>query len=754
MRRSLPSWRDWSGWAAWVLHARELLARVRARTRAHEVPVLLWLSAAILIHGFFPSSPIAEFAALEEGMVAQADVIAEISFQVRKGEAELLRERAEAAASVPPVFTLQPALADSAVRRLGGFFQLVDSLASAAPNEAAARRAAFATGRRHGLDFTEDQVDLLLGSRSRTAVRRAVERVFQELLPRGYAPSADLSEVTASRIVVRGPRGERLLPRDSVRATSRLYEAAAARLPSGFSLPEVQLFQALVVRFAEPTLVLDRILTEAAREQARAAVNPIVGEVLANERVIRAHERVRAQDIVRLRAYQQALSERGLGGGRYALGRVAGSLTLNLLVLLVLGLLVKFHRPELYGSPRDLGVTWGLIVLVMGVAGAVARADAPFELIPVALLGVSLAVLYGAPLAVAAVFTAAVLVAARPPFLGISALLTTWLAGAAAAMSVRVVRRRMQILGCGATITSAYLLAAACLGLLHATRPEGILFSTLLGAGNALVSASLAFVVFLPLLEKMTGMTTDLTLLELADMNHPLLRRLSLEAPGTYAHSINVANLAEAAAHAVGGNALLARVGAYYHDVGKLKRPHYFVENQHGRNPHDRLKPAISAAVVREHVVEGIELAREAGLPAAVRAFIPEHHGTGRIGFFYEKAQEEEPDARLDESIFRYPGPKPASKETAIALLADAVESATRALQDPTSERIRELIDRIVARRVEEGQLEDAPLTLHELQLIKAQFAAILTGMYHQRIDYPLTAEMASAEPQHAADRT
>ncbi|MGH7544633.1 MAG: HD family phosphohydrolase, partial [Gemmatimonadota bacterium] len=522
-----------------------------------------------------------------------------------------------------------------------------------------------------------------------------------------------------------------------------------------FSLPQLQLYQALIVRFAEPTLALDRPLTEAAREQARAAVNPVLGEVLADERVIRAHERLRAQDVTRLRAYQQALAERGLGGGGIALGRTAGSILLNLLVLGVFGLLLSYYRPEIYRSPPKLAVAWGLLVVVMAVAGAASRAEAPPELIPVAVLGVSLAVLYGAPLTLAAVFTVSVLVAARPPFLGISALLMLWLAGAAAAMGVRVVRRRMQILGVGATITSAYLLAAICLGLLHGTAVSGVLFSTALGALNALISASVAFVC-LPLLEKFTGITTDLTLVELADMNHPLLRRLSLEAPGTYAHSINVANLAEAAAHAVGGNTLLARVGAYYHDVGKLKRPHYFVENQHGPNPHDQLKPAMSAAVVREHVVEGIELAREAGLPYAVRAFIPEHHGTQRIGFFFDKAREDEPDARLDEASFRYPGPKPQSKETAISMLADGVESATRALQDRTPERIRELIDRIVARRVEEGQLEDAPLTLHEVQLIKEQFAVILAGMYHQRIDYPLTAEMAppSPPPREAAERT
>ena len=249
----------------------------------------------------------------------------------------------------------------------------------------------------------------------------------------------------------------------------------------------------------------------------------------------------------------------------------------------------------------------------------------------------------------------------------------------------------------------------------------------------------------LPIAETFTGITTNQTLLELTDLNRPLLRKLSLEAPGTYAHSINVANLAEAAARAIGANSLLVRVGVYYHDIGKLKKPHFFVENQpRGLNPHDKLKPTNSAAIVREHVLEGLEMADDAKLPPEVAAFITEHHGTQRIGFFYEKAKELEPDAKLEVSDFTYPGPKPQSKETAIVLLADSVESAARTLQDPTPENITELVDRIVGAKLADRQLDQAPLTLRELNTIKEQFVKVLSGMYHHRLDYPT----AEGEPQ------
>ncbi|HSG46824.1 MAG TPA: HDIG domain-containing protein, partial [Longimicrobiales bacterium] len=251
---------------------------------------------------------------------------------------------------------------------------------------------------------------------------------------------------------------------------------------------------------------------------------------------------------------------------------------------------------------------------------------------------------------------------------------------------------------------------------------------------------------FIPVFEMITGITTDQTLLEWGDPNRPLLRRLSMEAPGTYAHTINVANLAEAAASAIGASGLLCRVGLYYHDVGKMLKPHYFVENQpDGRNPHDRLKPDTSAAIVREHVTEGLKLAREENVPDVIADFILEHHGTQRIGFFWERAVEEYGEDSLDPDDYRYPGPRPRSRETAIAMLADSVESATRAMQDPTAERIRDLIDSVVDGKVAAGQLDDAPLTLREITRIKDQFVKALSGVHHHRIEYPETRHLTES---------
>ncbi|MEB3236847.1 MAG: HDIG domain-containing protein [Candidatus Sericytochromatia bacterium] len=262
-----------------------------------------------------------------------------------------------------------------------------------------------------------------------------------------------------------------------------------------------------------------------------------------------------------------------------------------------------------------------------------------------------------------------------------------------------------------------------------------------LSALHAALSGPMAVVLgvgLLPYLEKLSGIVTPFTLLELANPAQPLLRTLLLKAPGTYHHSILVGNLGEAAAEAVGADPLLVRVGAYYHDVGKTKRPYFFIENQQGMpNQHDQISPRLSALVITAHVREGIELAREHRLPEQVAAFIPTHHGCSLVSYFYHQAREAEGGEEVLEEHFRYPGPRPTTKETAIVMLADGVEATCRTLTRPSPEQIEATIRRIVQKRVDEGELSEAPLTLAEIEVIIGVFNRILQGLYHQRIEYP-----------------
>ncbi|MBE0592119.1 MAG: HDIG domain-containing protein, partial [Gemmatimonadales bacterium] len=324
--------------------------------------------------------------------------------------------------------------------------------------------------------------------------------------------------------------------------------------------------------------------------------------------------------------------------------------------------------------------------------------------------------------------------------------------GVAAAVSVRNVRRRDQFLLAAGVVVGAYLFA----GLAVKLRVEGPLTEVgligLRGGLNAVASAALVSTL-LPAFESIGGVSTDLTLLELSDPDRPLLRRLATEAPGTYAHSIAIANLCESACKAVGGHGLLARVGCYYHDIGKVRKPQYFVENQAGAgNPHDKLKPEVSAGIVRNHVRDGLQLADEHKLPDVIKAFISEHHGTMEISYFLDRARNRDGGEEVNLEEFRYPGPKPQTVETAVAMLADGVEASVRVLEDPTPEKVRDVIDHIVNQRVAAGQFEEAPITMAQLTRVSEEFARAMGGALHNRIDYPATAGGIGAEWEARSD--
>ncbi|MFO7894985.1 MAG: HDIG domain-containing protein [Longimicrobiales bacterium] len=708
----------------------------------HGARVMVLLLLAGVVSLLFPVTPLPDAPPVERGTVLEEDVIAEVPFPVYKSEEELERERRDAAASVNPIFVYDPTAVDSMLADVDRFFTRVDSAADVEDDDAARRRVRDLLSA-YAIPPSSADIDLLMDPALRDRLRRTVRGVILDELPRGVAMSGDLEEAGSQRIRITGIEQERTVPPDSVWDNTDFYDRSRFHVPTTAPRGYEQLQRLILVRFMVASLQPDWETTERVRERSRAAVNPLKAEIQEGQRVVPAREPVTEADVERFRAYRQELERMGDAvEGRGGL-RALGGFLFNLLLLGLFGVLLYFFRnEEVYRDLRHVGVITVLVLTLVAVAAVIATYDAPLvALIPIAFPALVVATLWDGRLALNLSLILAILLTGQTPFLGIVALLTLVAAGAVAALSVRVVRRRAQAWGFIALIAGAYLAVGLILGLLRGWAIEEMGVFVAWGAVNAVASA-FAAMGFMPLFEGFTKITTDQTLLELADVNRPLLRRLSLEAPGTYAHSINVANLAEAAAGGIGANALLTRVGVYYHDVGKIVRPHYFIENQpSGRNPHDNLKPAKSAERVREHVLEGIRLAEEANLPECVKAFIREHHGTQSISFFYDQAREADPEAELDPDDFAYPGPRPQSKETAIVMLADSVESAARVLTDTTPEGITELVDRIVQVKIDAGQLGETPVTLEELSLIKAQFVNVLTGMYHQRIDYPPSKE-------------
>lgn len=434
---------------------------------------------------------------------------------------------------------------------------------------------------------------------------------------------------------------------------------------------------------------------------------------------------------------------------------------------------VMFHATlhrNCMGNSRVLLVFGGLIVhlmflrmVIIGVTTGTISEPYLFLLIPYALAPMLHSVLLGRAMGS---FSVAFVTLTGSLFVPDGGVLTymilSTVAGVTGVLVASDVRKRLQLLRAGiyvGALTVALGLMMGRLDIVSVFGPNSMSNLQLVGLGSAAafgvaVLTSLLISGFLPVFEGVFSITTDISWLELSDLNHKLLRRMQLEAPGTFHHSLVVAALAEAAAEEIGANAPMCRVCSYFHDVGKLKKPSYFIENQHDgdENPHDTLTPTMSSLIIVAHVKDGIDLAVKHKLNPRIIDVIQEHHGDSLVAYFYRRAQEqkkielekvdrklENPEdlPKVDEKNFRYPGPRPSTRESAIIALADTIESASRSLQKPTPARIRALINDLVRTKIRDGQLDECPLTLKELAIVKESFAKTLRSMLHSRISYP-----------------
>jgi putative nucleotidyltransferase with HDIG domain len=720
----------------------------RERAVHHGARLTLLVGLAALVTLLFPPTARMDVDRYEVGQIASADVIAQVPFSVPKAADELARDEALAMASVPPTFNFVRDAGDSMAVRLERFFDGVDS-ASVAGDRASVERILRAAS----LAATTSQVEALMNESTRSDLRSNALTAARELIPQGVVDAGQALDVTTPTVTVQEGETERSVPSDAIFTQRDFFEQAVGLLPSSIPPDVSNLLRLILIRHIEFSYVLNVVATELDRDAAARSVPATKSDVRQGQAIVRAADPIDADDLEQLDAYEAELRSLGLleAEGRRA-APVFGSWLLNILLFAIFGLVLFFVRADVYGNFRWLLLMALLVAAYFGAAAGIAGNGLASEWLPIAFVALPVGILWSTRMSLLLVFVVGVVTGTLPPFGHYGVVLSVVTGGAAAAISVRAVHRRSETWVSIAIITVAVSLVLLGEGLVASHDPGSIARASLISAGNATVSALLA-IGSLWLFELFTGITTDQTLLEWADPTRPLLKRLSMEAPGTYAHTINVANLSEAAANAIGANGLLSRVGVYYHDVGKMLKPHYFVENQpDGRNPHDKLKPTMSATIVREHVTEGERLARDANVPELVIQFILEHHGTQRIGFFYEKAVEEADGELEDEAGFFYPGPKPQSKETAIVLLADSCESATRALRDPTPERVRELIHSIVQSKIGDGQLDESPLTLREITQIEDQFVKILSGVLHRRIEYPATKHLTDAPVESEAE--
>ena len=711
-------------WESWVW------ASPGERLRFHLVRWAPLLAVALLTYIAFPP-PIGIGAPLPAvGEVTKRAVVAPFAFEVRKSPEEIAREGQSRALTAQPVYRFSATAYDSSLASARGFFAELERASESGGPDAV--EAAIASRVRLGPQETRYLVD----STNRRRLQEVATHFLAEGLQRGVADAGAMRGEGSKDVSLRRGETERIVPRDSILTFADLMEQAEA---AGTNLPTAagqRTLRRLVGAFYRPTIVLDPFITTARREQLRGSVDPVKYSVRTGERILRAGEPVTDEARAKMISLREEHRLRGTGG--LALRSAAGALLYNAIVLSAFWMLIVFYKRESYAQLREMAFFAGLFAMVVLLtAGLAGLFPGRPELIPIPFAAILVTMLYNGRIGVFAAVILAILLDGQSALRESHMLFFGLVGGVAGAVGIRVVRRRRHLYVTIGVLAGASILATISLGLSQGWSTATIIGSGLLGVVMAVASAALAMMV-MPVAESATRITTDLTLLELSDLGRPLLRRLALEAPGTWAHSLAMANLCESACNIIGANGLLARVGCYYHDIGKLASPSHFVENQGGGpNPHDLMRPQDSAKIIQSHVMDGLALAEAAHLPEVVKAFIPEHHGTTYITYFLSRARGSDPDGRVDPADYRYPGPRPQSAETAVAMLADSAEAAIRVLPYPTPEAVRSAIEHLVQQKLGSGQLDDAPLTLRDLDRIKREFARVMSGTYHKRIGYP-----------------
>lgn len=518
-----------------------------------------------------------------------------------------------------------------------------------------------------------------------------------------------------------------------------------------------KLVTTLVKLLVQPNMLPNPVETENARLAAREAVKPVYFQLKPGEVIVRSGERITP-------AHSKQLA--GLNREQSRFQDYTGTLAKTMLLMLAVVILTPYSRQPAWrnlGHPQDLLLMLVLtsIVLIVIQTGrnlteplVLAVPNLPREaillLMPFATVGMIFRLFFrprnAVHIAVAFALALALFVAPTQLILPYSLL-----GGIVGIQFLKHSKRRSQFYRAGMVVGLVQSAVWMAYGIVEPSISIPEMFKALPFAFAGGLIASVLASTLMPLCELIGRYVSEIRLLEMTQDDQPLLKWLHLNAPGTYAHSLAVARLAETAAERIGADELLTRVGAYYHDIGKGYWPSYFVENQRYDNPHDKLKPQLSSRVIIAHVTHGAELARKNNIPPVIVDFILEHHGTSRVEYFFRQAQEKDADKlSTDDTTFRYPGPKPRSKETALVMLADVVESATRTLENPTADRIAAFVSRLIERIYAEDQLDEAPLTLHDLSTAKEAFTDVLTGMYHHRVDYPLGLKPGNIKPVDA----
>ncbi len=694
------------------------------------------------------------------GSVATKKVVAPFNFFILKTEAELLAERNSAVQLVPYYFEYNKDVTEEVLGDLNRALQILkESLQAKIPDSLSVQKKSIIAQR---VSVLKDSFNIQLSGRqvenlnsiyknkNSTNNLVLILNLTKKIIRDGIL-DVDPSTLKRNNIAFQKNDFEENINKNEKKDILKVIDEIVERSNTVFSSDQARAFNKFIKQIIKPNLIFNQRLTDEFVEGAIGSVSLTKDMVYENERIVDANERVNEVIYQKLYSLEAARIERSEKEGNWMpVFAQAGKIMLLATILFIVGLYLFSFRKKIFSDNKKL-LLITIVILFQVIIAAIISGPLNWTvyLIPTTIASMLLAIMIDS--GIAFVVTAAVaLILGGVQGGGYDITLLTVVSGMVSIYSVHEIRNRNQIFKAIVYISLSYLWIIAAITFLR--------FDTINNLGMIFVTNLLPNAIFAPfitymllgLFERMFDITTDVRLLELSDLNHPLLKDLSMKAPGTFHHSMVVGNLAEAAAEEIGENSLLTRVGSYFHDIGKMEKPEYYIENQmDSKNLHSQLKANMSALILEKHVKTGLEMASKYKLPGRICDFIAEHHGTSLMYFFYNKAIAVAGDKEaVNESDFRYPGPKPQSKATAIVMIADTVEAATRSLKNPSPSKIRAFVEGLAQQKYKDGELDECDLTFKELKQIVDSFMPVLYGVFQRRVEYPETKDLVKKNSQ------
>jgi len=754
-------------------------SQIKKIIQANQIPLLIFFGLSIALSLTFPTGFSIRYA-YQIDDIATEPIIAPFDFGILKTEQKLEQDLDEAKKSVPYSFTRDQDFVNNQISQIDTFFIYLNDINSAHDQYLASQDSLYnyryepefesfqnsfiadsttyvtlydAFLNQYSFQIEKNQWDQLLGvtnelsepinlenfknSIKQICLNRWAEGLLDE--PLESIESLNISIVQGGELVISPVKNFN----DIESAWKKNKEEVNVIYEDELDIKSILSYE-LINEFTKPNILFDKELTVSRQKERLDKVSRFQGTVLANELIVDTNNRITENVLLKLKSLQFESGRRlGYEKATDKFREYLGAFFVVSILLFSLFAFLYIYRNHYFKNYKILILISLLMYGIILFAWIVQSYQLPVYIIPIAMVSMLLTVLLDASVAIM-ISTITILLISLLIGNDLDFAIIQFFISFMSIFSVRRLRKRRQII-----ITMLLLVFCSVFVFFSVMLFKGIDFldynySTVGYLALASFLCPILSFGLVPLFEPTFGITTDLSLIELLDYDQPLLKKLMEDAPGTHTHSVKVGTLAESCANAVGARALLCRVGAYYHDIGKVKNPEYYAENQMGVNKHDSISPHMSAKILKQHVTDGLDLADEYGIPSIVKDFIATHHATNRMEYFYQKALSQSDDSNtVDEKEFRYPGPKPTTKETAIVMIAEAIEAQANSIKNPTFEKFEAMIDEAIKGRLQDGQLDECPLTMSDLQKIKGRrdgkegLLPVLSGLYHSRPEYP-----------------